>query len=171
MEGPAVQFSDAEILSITNQLVSMRDRLDGTDSLVRRGRIRRTSSLSRSRRHVTSRMSSSSTSSSGRQMPAAPAATSSSVLPTVNEQRVASVPAVAADDGPSSVQQEDASRVGIAAVPSPLPTVQTNNEESTQSTGRIDTIDEVVIIDGTLKEADDVDNNTNEEEERDDRQK
>ena len=32
-------------------------------------------------------------------MPAAPAATSSSVLPTVNEQRVASVPAVAADDG------------------------------------------------------------------------
>ena len=170
MEGLAAQFSDAEILSITNQLVSMRDRLDGTESLVRRGRIRRTSSLSRSRRHVTSRMSSSSTSSSGRQMPAAPAATSSSVLPTVNEQRVASDPAVAAD-GPSSVQQEDASRVGISAVPSPLLTVQTNNEESTQSTGRIDTIDEVVIIDGTLKEADDVDNNTNEEEEREDRQK
>ena len=103
-------------------------------------------------------------------MPAAPAATSSSALATANEQRVPNVPAVAADDGPSSVQQEDATRVGIAAVPSPLPTAQTNNEKSTQSTGRIDTIDEVVIIDGTLKEADDVDNNTNEEE-REDRQK
>ena len=95
---------------------------------------------------------SSSSSSSGRQIRAAPAA-APSVLSTINEQR-ASVPAVAADD-PSSVQQEDASRVGLA--PSPLPT------------GRIDTIDEVVIIDGTLKEADDDANNTNEKE-REDRQ-
>ena len=104
-------------------------------------------------------------------MPAAPAATSPSVLSPIDERR-ASDPAVVADV-PSPVQQS-AARVGPAPLHVPLPTTHKgthNNEESTQSTGRIDTIDEVVIIDGTLKEADDVDNNTNEEEEREDRQK
>ena len=165
----ASQLNNAEVLRITNQLASMRERLDGVESLVRRGRIRR-SSLSYS--------SSSSSSGRVRESPMALAA-ESSVLSTVNEDRGASVvPAVAADGTSSPVPQEDASRDGITrpttAAPSPLPTVHTtNNEDSIQptcTTGRIDAIDEVVIVDDTLKDAD-YDDNSTKEEEREDRTK
>ena len=148
----AVQLiSNDEILRITTQLTSMRERLDGTESLVRRGRIRRSTSSRSHRYQRTSRMLSSSSKSSSplpsdRELPTALAA-ASSLLSTVDEQRGASVPEKLRRANPSSIQSA--------------------------TTGRIDAIDdEVVIVDGTLKDAGGNDNNnTKEEEEEENRKK
>lgn len=147
-----------EGMSITNQLVSMRERLDGAESLVRRGRIRRPSSSHRQRpispsgRQAHARIIASSADSGPSQARvstlASTLASASSPLQSVDERR-ASVPTVA--DVPSPVQQD--TRVG--PIPSPLPTAP-SNEETTQSFARIDKIDEVVVIDGILKTDDSI---------------